>query len=318
MEATTQGLSLLTKPTVETAPSARSNNDSLHPLPRSPLPPWTNQNTRQLARCVTAPDIGILPSASEFSYCRGIPLLVCCTFSTTFRKGLEMTLKKISFRVPPGLWDRFSRQAKDLFLNRAPFLNHMIKRELPELIQDLGERRMSTAAKRYVSGQLKREGAKSVNIEVEEATAQMLNEAVAAANLVRDAFFCRLLIFLRSTDALLEHLDVPKKIRSSISTESSVISLEEMPTSPLTAMEWVRDDPLFYVRNYVENKWHCGIYLVQLPRSIDWAACYMEDKNVPRTRAYKQEERATAELYEAFETDALRTNKVDPKKRGGK
>lgn len=216
-----------------------------------------------------------------------------------------MSLAKISFRVPPGLWQRFAEQAKDLFLNRAPFLDHMIQRELPELERDLGERRLSTQAKRHISGELKRQGAKSVNIEIDSSTAAELNRVMRDRNLVRDAFLCRLLIFLRSTDTLLGYLDVPTKVKESIHYQNGVIGLEAMPTSPLGAMEAVRDDPMFYVRNYVEHYWSCGIYRVPLPRSLDWAACFLEDKDVPGTKAFKDDQRESAELYEALERDAF-------------
>ena len=144
-----------------------------------------------------------------------------------------------------------------------------------------------------------------MNIEVEDATAIALNRAIEEGNLVRDAFLCRLLIFLRSTEALLNYLEVPHQVPATIHLDRRAIGLEAMPTSPLEAMEAVRDDPLYYVRNYVRENWDCGIYMVQLPRSLDWAACFIEDKDVPGTRAFKLEERATAELYEAFETTAL-------------
>ena len=179
-----------------------------------------------------------------------------------------MSQVKISFRVPPGLWQRFAEQAKDLFLNRAPFLDHMIQRELPELERDLGERKLSTAAKRHISGQLKRQGAKSVNIEIADSTAAELNRVMKERNLVRDAFLCRLLIFLRGSDTLLGYLDVPTRVKESIHFQNGVIGLEAMPTSPLRAMEAVRDDPMFYVRNYVEHNWKFGIYCVPLPRTL--------------------------------------------------
>jgi hypothetical protein len=216
-----------------------------------------------------------------------------------------MPQAKISFRVPPGLWQRFAEQAKDLFLNRAPFLDHLIQRELQELERDLGERRLSTRAKRHISGELKRQGAKSINIEIAESTAAELNRVMKDRNLVRDAFLCRLLIFLRGTDTLLGFLDVPTKVKESIQLRNGVIGLEAMPTSPMRAMEAVRDDPMFYVRNYVEHSWNCGIYCVPLPRSLDWAACILEDKDVPGTKAFEVNQRESAELYEALERDAL-------------
>lgn len=221
-----------------------------------------------------------------------------------------MATQKISFRVPPGLWEKFAAQASELFLNRAPFLNYAIGREVPELVRDLGGRRLSVAAKRYISGQLKKQGPKSVNIEIEEATAAALNVAVRQGNLVRDAFLCRLLIFLRSTDTLLAHLEVPRDVR-----DRSAIGLEPMPSSPMKAMEVVRDDPLFYVRHHVEHNWNCGIYLVQLPRALDWASCFLEDKDVRGTRAFKEEQRISAELYDAMERDAF-VNAPAPEKMG--
>ena len=54
-----------------------------------------------------------------------------------------MGLQKISFKVPPGLWESFSKQAGSLFLARAPILNHMISREAIELAADLAGKRLS-------------------------------------------------------------------------------------------------------------------------------------------------------------------------------
>ncbi len=104
---------------------------------------------------------------------------------------------------------------------------------------------------------LKKQGASSVNIEVEKSTAETLNKIVRECNLVRDAFLCRLLIFLRSTDGLLKHLDVL--------LEADGRGLEKMPSSPMKAMEAVRDDPLFYIRHHVRTNWELGIYTVPLP-----------------------------------------------------
>ena len=111
-----------------------------------------------------------------------------------------MAKTAISFRVPEKLWGAFKTQTDELFLSRAPFLNYMVRRELNYLRDDLVGLKLSSRAKRHISGQLKRTGAKSVNIEVKPETAEALRTAVAEHNLVRDAFMCRLIIFLRSTD----------------------------------------------------------------------------------------------------------------------
>ena len=53
-------------------------------------------------------------------------------------------------------------------------------------------------------------------------------------------------------------------------------------------MEAVRDDPLYYVRNHVEDIHKCGIHRVPLMNGAEWAACYLEDDLVPSTRTFKK------------------------------
>ena len=218
-----------------------------------------------------------------------------------------MGLQKISFRVPPGLWQAFALQANQLFLSRAPFLDHMIARETPHLAEDLAGRKLSVAAKRHISGMLKKEGAQtaSVNIEVTRETATALNQIIRDSNIVRDAFICRLIIFLRGSDSLLKNLGVPLEVKTNIHGSGHITGLEAMPSSPLKAMEAVRDDPLYYIREHVTNNWGTGIYTVQLPRALDWAACFIEDKDVPGTEAYKVDQRLSAEMFALLERDAF-------------
>ena len=209
-----------------------------------------------------------------------------------------MGLQKISFKVPPGLWENFSKQAGSLFLARAPFLNHMISKEAKELAADLAGKRLSLRAKRHISGMLKQQGAKSVNIEVEESTAAALNKVIQEGNLVRDAFLCRMIIFLRGSDWLLNYLEVPLEAQGGGGHEA-------MPSSPMKALEAVRDDPLYYIRSTVLKSWKCGIYAIRLPDSLDWSACYLEDSEVPGTKAFKKDRQEMAEAFELQEREAF-------------
>lgn len=209
----------------------------------------------------------------------------------------------ISFNVPPKLWAAFKAQTDGLFLSRAPFLDYMVANELPHLSTELGGLNLSLRAKRYIAGAMKKQGPISVNIEVQPATAEALREAAQAHNLVRDAFMARLLIFLRSTDAFLKYLEVPR-IATSRGTNAS---LEEMPASPLKAMEAVRDDPLFYVRFHVEAVHEVGIYRVSLPRQLDWAACYIADEDIPGTSAYRRQQKLGNELLAMLEDTPARS-----------
>ena len=198
-----------------------------------------------------------------------------------------MTKTAISFKVPNKLWEDFRKQTDELFISRAPFLDYMVRRELRNLQEELAGLTLSRKAKRYIGGELKRLDTTSVNIEVEPATAESLRAVIREHNLVRDAFVCRLIIFLRSSNALLDHLEVPRLAKS---RWPDVVS-DYMPSSPLRAMEAVRDDPLFFIRKYLQASSQCGIYRVPLPASLDWAACYLDDENVPGTSARRQQEK---------------------------
>jgi len=160
----------------------------------------------------------------------------------------------------------------------------MLAIELPYLQADLKGLRLSLRAKRFISGALKREVPLSpnVNFEVHRETADLLRAVVREHNLVRDAFFCRLLVFLASSDKLLEYLEVPF-----YATDGGLKGLlEEMPSSPLKAMESVRDNPLFYVREHVQHLHGCGLYRVALP--LPALHCYVEDECVSGTRAHRR------------------------------
>lgn len=203
-----------------------------------------------------------------------------------------MSKTPVSFRVPESLWQRFTEQTSALFLSYGPFLDHMLTVELPYLRKDLQGKRLSLRAKRYVSGELKRVAPEkpNVNFNVRRETAELLRQITSEHNIVRDAFFCRLLVLLRSTDAVLKYLDVPRH-----ATDRGLSAgLEEMPSSPLRAMEAVRDDPLFYIREHVREGQDLGLYLVSLPAT--YLLCYLEDEFVPGTGANKRFQKALAQL----------------------
>ena len=211
-----------------------------------------------------------------------------------------MTLKKVSFKVPPELWSSFATQANGLSLLRGQFLNDVMAGEVEELKKELNGRRLSLRAKKYISGLLKKSGAKSVNIELAEATVSALNEIVQKSNLVRDAFLCRLLIFLRGSDALLNHLEVPLLIDG----RTPGGKLEALPTSPLKAMEAVKDDPMFYIRNFLDDQFS-NIYTVHLPEELNWAACFLEDVDVPGSKENKEQQRKYEDLFDLLEQSAF-------------
>lgn len=203
-------------------------------------------------------------------------------------------MPSISFRVPRRLWTAFTEQTDRLFLSRAPFLDHMLSIELPRLVEDLEGIKLNTRTKRHIANRLTRADPVSVNIDVRRETAEQLRKAVKAHNIVRDAFICRLLIFLRARDAFLDALDVPR-----YANDGGLRGfLEEMPSSPLGAMEAVRDDPLFYIREHLKQRHDLDVYTLELPSELDWAACFLPPERVPDTGAFNRQQRMWAVLLE--------------------
>jgi DNA topoisomerase VI subunit B len=204
-----------------------------------------------------------------------------------------MSNTKITVKV----WEQqlavFDKAIDELFIKRDAFLNHMIKVETPHLAADLKDRRLSMSGNRYIAGELKRLGTKPVNIVVEKATADALNEVVSKANIVRDAFVNRLIMLLRAPDALLKFWELPLNVRSSDAVDSPA-------TSPLNAIKGVYYDPLYYLRDAAETRHEVGLYTAWLPPKLVGLECFIEDDRVPGTEQHKKKEKEHQELIDAL------------------
>ena len=90
-----------------------------------------------------------------------------------------------------------------------------------------------------------------------------------------------------------------------MSNKAGRASLEELPTSPLKAMESVRDDPLFYIRSHLEEAGFGGIYRVNLGENFLFAACYIEDELIPGTSASNKAARESAKIWALLNDESL-------------
>jgi hypothetical protein len=214
----------------------------------------------------------------------------------------EMENTKITAKIYQPLWSGFQEQAKELFLNRDAFLSHMIRCETPELKKDLAGRKLSSKAKRYISNQLnlvghdKKQGLVPVSISIRKEIANALNEVVENSNLVRDAFINRLLVFLRSNDTILNHFGIPQYT-------NQVRGAQPMPTSPLKAMEEIRNDPFYYIRGHVSETRGEGLYTLRFPQNLIGFSCYLCEEEVPGTKEFKKGEKIAKVLLS--EPDAI-------------
>lgn len=211
---------------------------------------------------------------------------------------------KMTVKVYRPLMERFNQQVHSLHLVRDAFLDSMIRSETPRLAQDLAGKRQSPAARLHVARSLKRMGTTQVNLKVRKSTVEALDTVVAETNMVRDAFINRLIMFLRSSDVLLNFLELPKVV---VSSEYKSF-VEAMPTSPLGAIQAVHADPLYYVRVAIEERHQTGLYTVLMPQKLTGLSCYLEDAYVPGTEGYAQAQREVEEMFrelDSFEKDAF-------------
>lgn len=195
-----------------------------------------------------------------------------------------METTKVTFKIYGPLLESFDQQLDRLCLKRDAFLNKVLKIEVPRLAKELQGKRQSNAARRFISGELKRLSPHPINVVVEKSVAEMLHETVEATNLVRDAFANRLLIFLRGSPVLLKYLGLPQTTRPSNFDEL----IDDLSTGPLAAMEEILNDPMYFLRIAAEERFEEGLYELELPEKLLGFTCYLPDSCVPGTPAHQK------------------------------
>ena len=194
-----------------------------------------------------------------------------------------MDQTKITAKIYSNLLERFDKEIAGTHLKRDAFLNAVIKHEIQYLESDLTGVKLSNAARKHISGSLKRLGTKTVNITVDKSTAKELNRVVGNTNIVRDAFLNRLIYLLLATPNLLKALELPSHIDDQV-----LSSAQGMPTGAFPAIREVLGDPLFYLRIAHEKIRSVGLYASQDPISpgFEGFCCTISNYYVPGTDEY--------------------------------
>jgi hypothetical protein len=220
-----------------------------------------------------------------------------------------MTITKMTVKIVEKQFVDFERLIDRCFLKRDAFLNDVLKTEAKNLAADLEGLEQSPRARSYVASELKRLGTRSVNIVVEKSTAEALNAVIERHNVSRDAFFNRLILFLRSSDALLEYLGLPRRTDDRVFARGG--GIPQSATSPMAAIGEVIADPMFYLRNACEEMHEMGLYRLPIPRPLIGYNCYLPDADVPGTDDYerrrKEELESWGDLLEEEENVAFKT-----------
>ena len=201
---------------------------------------------------------------------------------------------KMTIKVYSLLWDNFNAQISSMPVSRDQFLSNILKMEIPRLAEAMNGKHLSNKANRWISSQLMRLGTKPINIGLDKDVARNLNEIVKDAHLVRDAFFNRLIAFLRSSDTLLGYFKLPKREDGKVGKDYADIA---KPVSPLAALSDTFDDPLWYLHMATKEIHDTNLYLLDFPSpKMDGFACWMDDGDVPETKENRLRQRELDEL----------------------
>lgn len=183
---------------------------------------------------------------------------------------------KITVKVESNLFRAFMHKINCLFIKRDAFLNQIIKIETEHLKVDLAGKKLTSKANRYISNDLKRRGTTSVNIVVDKDVANLLNEVVAEANIVRDAFINRVILLLIGNDSVLDFFDLPHFINGN--TYNSAVP-NAVPTAPFKALSLFQKDPLYYIRLACDDSKGVGLYLLEIPM-LPAFSCWIDDSEI--------------------------------------
>jgi len=200
-------------------------------------------------------------------------------------------LTKITVRVYEPLFKGFQRYfqggVRPSVLKRDAVMDWVISGEIDHIHRDLEGKRLSSKARRFISGRIKKAPTVQASFALRKSTADALNAVVAEHNLVRDSLIGWMIAMLSASPSLLEALNLPK-------SEKDISRLRTATQGPsLTAMDAIQDalcDPFYYLRQACEE-WHgVGLYALELPANFTIVTCFLPDERVPGTKAHRGKE----------------------------
>lgn len=187
-----------------------------------------------------------------------------------------MARSKITVKVFALLLKDFDARLRALHIKRDAFLEHVISKELPYLEKDLEGKCLPPKVRQYIARKLKRMGTVQINLLIDKATAERLNEIVSRTNISRDAFINRIIFFLRASDNLLQHFGLPSTADDAMF--AGLIS--PLPLGYLDAISLAHRDPLLLLRLAIKKRFEIGLNLLDLPEAFVAFACYLDESVV--------------------------------------
>lgn len=170
------------------------------------------------------------------------------------------------------------KKLNSCFLKRDAYLSHLLAKELPRLIESTKDLKQSDFARRYIAGELKKSGTRTVNIVIDKQLAHDLNQVVKNTNMVRDAFFNRLVVLASVSNSGLVGLGLTDEV-----SIDRVHDFEpDIELCPLKNLHEQLKDPLYYLHKATDS----DLYQFQFNKSFHFLSCYMKDEDIPTSEEY--------------------------------
>lgn len=185
-----------------------------------------------------------------------------------------MSKTKITVKIESHLVAAFNKKIDSLFIKRDALISHILDYEVDQLERELAGFRQSNAAKKYISHSLGRMHLSKVNISIDKNVALKLKRVTSDANMVRDAFINRLYLLLICSNEFLHTFNLPQF------SEDIGGKMEAPPISPLNEIRTVMNDPFYYLRGEIDQKYGCGIYGFRI-NGFPGFVCFMSDIEIP-------------------------------------
>lgn len=195
-----------------------------------------------------------------------------------------MNQTKVTFSIMKPIARVLERAMAKNFLKRDPFLNHLISIEFAHIAEALKGRKNSTSARAFIDKNLdKKRATIALTVVLDKSVAERLSSITKKHVVSRDALINRVLLFTLFGHNQLIKLEIQPLARD---VESFTNFAEGVPTSPISALAYVMDDPLFLIREGLRAIGK-NMYLIDLDSLADGlnakTACYLEDKDLPNS-----------------------------------
>jgi len=200
---------------------------------------------------------------------------------------VDLAETKITFKASLKIFKNFEATLREAMFKRDALLAHVIAAITPELIEFAKEHRNSDVARREIAKRTRAVETRLLNVALSKSVARDFDAAIEAGKYCRDAVLNRVILLLAPSINILEGV--------SHSNVGSSEILQHDRRWPLAQVVDILKDPLATYRDldaFGDEIWSWPI----AGQHLSAVSCYVDDRYVPGTEKYIEDEKLLAEL----------------------